>query len=331
MNELEIVNNALNNLENTTRIKGRWKPGRKELDGQIDFLLKDGNISLYVEVKNNLRAIHLRALYKMAKRYAPLIVVTNHLFPKLKEELRNHQIAYLEENGNIWLQYKKTLLWIEGNKALPAEKEKTNRAFTKTGLKVLFLLLLEERFINATYREIANKAGIALGYVKYVLNGLKEKGFILKLNKDENKIINKKELFDTWIIRYEENLKPELEIGRFRFLKQEDFLDWKKMTLAPGKTYWGEEPAGNLLTNYLRPGTLTLYTLENRAELMKNYRLVPDPAGNVKVYKKFWDNDKVNDNFVPPLLAYADLINTGDPRCMETAEKIYNEFFKDKF
>jgi len=32
-------------------------------------------------------------------------------------------------------------------------------------------------------------------------------------------------------------------------------------------------------TNYLRPGELTLYTLEKRNELIQHYRLIPDPAG----------------------------------------------------
>ncbi|MBX2951947.1 MAG: hypothetical protein KF870_05550 [Leadbetterella sp.] len=33
---------------------------------------------------------------------------------------------------------------------------------------------------------------------------------------------------------------------------------------------------------------------------------------------------------VPPLLAYADFMNPNDRRCMETAQKIYNEFLQDK-
>lgn len=64
---------------------------------------------------------------------------------------------------------------------------------------------------------------------------------------------------------------------------------------------------------------------------MKKYRLVPDNNGNVKVFKKFWENDAVNNNVVPPLLVYTDLINQGDRRCTETAQKIYDEYLQDKF
>ena len=64
---------------------------------------------------------------------------------------------------------------------------------------------------------------------------------------------------------------------------------------------------------------------------MKNYLLVPDNNGNVKVFKKFWENDEVNNNVVHPLLAYADLINKGDRRCTKTAQKIYDEYLQNKF
>jgi hypothetical protein len=63
---------------------------------------------------------------------------------------------------------------------------------------------------------------------------------------------------------------------------------------------------------------------------MKNYRLVPDPRGNVLVYEKFCNEDEGSTNLVSPHLVYADLMSTGDRRCLETAEKIYHEFLQDK-
>ena len=336
MKEHNTATMALENLQRTAQIKGKWKPialnrADNGLDGQIELTLDQNLIKLNAEVKNNLRTINLPLIYKLAKDHAPLIIIADHIFPKIKEELRNHNIAYLEANGNIWLKFGKTLLWIDANKTLPEEKEKINRAFTKTGLKVLFDFLRYETLINAPYREIAQRAEIALGNVNYILNGLKEKGFILKMNKDEYKLTNKEELLNAWMTKYAEKLKPELEIGTFRFLKEEDFVNWKRLPIKPGKTWWGGEPAGNLFTDYLKPAVLTLYTLETRNDLIKHYRLIPDPKGNVKVYKKFWKYDEVNDNTVPPLLIYTDLMNTGDHRCIETAQKIYNEFFKEKF
>ncbi|HUN04731.1 MAG TPA: type IV toxin-antitoxin system AbiEi family antitoxin, partial [Niabella sp.] len=75
----------------------------------------------------------------------------------------------------------------------------------------------------------------------------------------------------------------------------------------------------------------TLYTMEARTELIKNYRLVPDEKGNVKAYKQFWKQDDATTNVVNPLLVYADLIITGDRRCLDTAKKVYDEYLQDKF
>ena len=54
--------------------------------------------------------------------------------------------------------------------------------------------------------------------------------------------------------------------------------------------------------------------------------MIPDPVGNIRVYKKFWNEELDNQtNAVPALLTYTDLINIGDKRCRETAEIIYKE------
>ena len=219
---------------------------------------------------------------------------------------------------------------MDTQKPLPSIKSKANRAFTKTGLKVLFHFLLDGNDINRPYRDTANLAQVGLKNINYVISGLKEMGFLIKLNKEKYKLINKKELLDKWITAYGERLKPTLQIGTIRFLKQQDFNNWKNLPIHIGKTYWGSEPAGDLLTNYLRPAELTLYTTETRKALIKNYRLIPDEKGNIQVFKKFWERESENEKIVPPLLVYADLINANDRRCTETARKVYDELLQNK-
>lgn len=331
MEKNTIIVTAVENLNRNGQIKANWKnlPGKK-LDSTITVQIAKQTIKLHVEVKQELRQHQVPLLEKMAVEHPPFIIVAKHILPKIKEELRQKNIAYLEANGNIWLQQNGIVIWLEGQEPITAEKGKGNRAFTKTGLKVVFQFLLNEQFVNMPYREIAAKTEVGLGNINYVINGLKEMGFLIKLNKDQYKLTNKKELLDKWMVAYEERLKPAMKIGTFRFLKEEDFINWKKLPIRNGKTWWGGEPAGDLFTNFLRPAELTLYTTETRNELIKNYRLVPDEKGNVKAYKKFWQHDEVNDNIVPTLLVYADLINTNDRRCIETAQKIYDEFLQNK-
>jgi len=326
MGEKDIVHIALENLQKTAGIIGTWQAnGVLELDGKLEITLNNQLVTLNVEVKQELRNHQLPKIIDQGKRLRPLIVIANHILPKIKEELRQKQIAYLEANGNFYLQQHGIFLWIDTQKPNKAEKDKGNRAFTKTGLKVVFYFLLNENFINLPYREIAGQTEVALGNINYVMNGLKEVGFLIKLNETQYKLHNKKELLNKWMIAYEERLRPAIKVGTFRFLKEEDFNNWQNLKLIQDKTRWGGEPAGDLYTNYLRPAELTLYTKETRNDLIKNYRLIPDEKGNVKVYKKFWTYDEVTDNVVPPLLAYVDLMNTNDRRCIETAQKIYDE------
>ncbi len=327
----EIIELALENLQKNTPFKGVWKNSvNVGQDGNIKLTIDNKQFTLNIEVKRELRMGQMPEIVKRATQFKPLIVIAERIFPKIKDELRKEQIAYLEGNGNIFLHQDGIYLWIDNNKPIEPGKEKNNRAFTKTGLKVIFHFLLDEGIINLPYREIAERTGTGLGNITNVINGLKEDGYLLTVRKNEYKITRKKELFNKWVTTYEERLKPTLEVGTFSFIKKEDFANWKNIHLKNQKTYWGGEPAGDMLTGYLNPGMLTLYTEETKKDLIKNYRLMPDAEGNVKVYKKFWKYDEVNYDLVPPLLVYADLMNEDDRRCTETAQKIYNDLIQNK-
>lgn len=335
--EEQLTSIALQNLEKTTHIKGKWKSyAKKEIDGEVELIIDGRKVKFTVEVKKELRSYHLDNLLKQLQNYSSLMVIAKVITPRLKEELMQHEIAYLEANGNTWLRKEGIYIWIDSNKPLAKEKEKLNRAFTKTGLKVVFHFLIEEETLNLSYREIAHQTDTGLGNVNNIISGLKEKGFLIKMSEDALTLTNKKQLLEKWLDGYEDRLKPALELGTYRFAKNEDFNRWKNLPLAKGETFWGGEAAGDLFTKYLKPAELTIFTKEERKDLIKNYRLVPDTKGNVKVYKKFWNDglDKqkqVDKNLVPPLLAYADLISTGDKRCIETARKIYEQFLQNRF
>jgi len=332
MTAQEVIYLALENLQRNTQIQGKWEQlAQKDLDGKLILTIDDQTMRYYVEVKKELRNQQLPQMIALHHKYSNFMVVATRLFPKIKEELRNNKIAYLEANGNIFLKNHETTLWIDTNKPIETEKETGSRAFTKTGLKVLFQFLMDETWINRTYRDIAKQTGTGIGNITNIITGLRQEGFLLPMTKNEYKLINKKELLNKWIRAYEKNLKPILKVGTFRFLKNEDFANWKKLILRNGKTWWGGEPAGDIYTNYLRPAELTLYTTEIRNELIKNYRLIPDEKGNVKAYNTFWNYDEANNQAVPPLLVYADLINTNDRRCVETADKIYEQYLQKQF
>lgn len=330
MREYDIIDMALENLHKNAGIVGKWDEyGSKDLDGQIELIIDDHPLKFNAEIKQELRNHQLPKIIDRAQQTGPLMVIALRIFPKIKEKLRHNNIAYLEANGNIYLKRSNVILWLDGQKPVQQKTEKGNRAFTKTGLKVLFHFLLDEQLVQMRYREIANITNVALGNINYIMNGLKELNFVIEISNQTFRLNNKKELLQKWMGAYEERLKPALLVGTFRFLKEEDLLNWKNTAINTAKTKWGGEPAADLITRHLRPAELTMYTTETRNELIKNYRLIPDDKGYIKVYKKFWQVDNGNTATVPPLLIYVDLMNTGDRRCTEAAQKIYDEFLQN--
>lgn len=329
MTEEEIIHTALENLERETQITGKWMPNQqKQLDGQLTLTIEKERFNFNLEIKNELRNHLVPKILEYNQKYPPFMVVVGRLLPKIKAQLRQNNVPYLEANGNFYFKRDQKWFLIDTNPTLPVEQDNRNRAFTKTGLKVLFEFLQNKTLVNQPYRQIAEYTQTAVGNVTNIINGLKQDGFILTVNKNEIKLTNQEALIRKWVEAYEYNLKPALKIGTFRLVNEKDYLAWNTININEEKTWWGGEPAGDLLTNYLRPEELTLYTNETRNDLIKNYKLIPDEEGKIKVYKKFWMANATHARAVPPLLAYADLMNTNDKRCRETAQKIYDEYIR---
>jgi len=331
MNETQIVRTALERLRHHADIKATWKPGIPKLDGELFIMLANRRVRFYAEVKNELRQYHLPELTALAKKYQPLMVIAENIFPTLKKILRERNINYLDTAGNIYIRTKQDHIFIDGNKAATGKKPVTNRAFTKTGLKTVFYLLFRPETLNMPYRHLAYATDVALGNIKNVMEGLNQAGFILQIDENTSILKNKKALFDRWLTGYREILKPTLMIDRYRFWNPDNLKNWQRLKFEQGENSWGGEPAAEHLTNYLVPQHLTVYTTR-KSPLVTNWKLIPDEEGDVLIYTKFW-RDAVQDTkqFAPTLLVYADLLLTDDPRCLETAKKIYEKYLQHEF
>jgi hypothetical protein len=312
-----------------------WKADQEE--GKLLLTAEGRTYGWNLLVRNGLRNIHLPAIEKQLAGKQPTLLVTDHLLPGLRERLRSGGLSYLDETGNIFLKRKGVLILVEAGAREKREKQAKaeSRAFTKTGLPLVFDILQNPEVLKKTRRDLANRYGMAVGNVHNVLEGLREDGYLIATGATRNKeyrLVDRPKLLEAWIEAYGEELKPALYVGSFRFLRQEGPDSWKTLSLDKDRTVWGGEPAGDLLTNYLHPGELTMYTEEASRHLLITYKLVPDEAGPIKVYRKFWHYDEGKMASVAPiLLVYADLLLTGDPRCAETAQKIYDEYLRKEF
>ena len=144
---------------------------------------------------------------------------------------------------------------------------------------------------------------------------------------------NKEQLQNKWVELFSSVLRPKLKLGRFRFMGTEGVIDnWKNIPAT--HFLWGGEAAGALMTDYLMPQKLTMYTSYPKMQLMKEVKLVPDEGGPIEMIEIFWQEDKLdhsgkNLRTVPPLLAYAELATSLDSRNRETAERIKELYLND--
>jgi hypothetical protein len=322
MKKADIVTLALNNLESNTGIKAQWLD-EGPMDGKLNTVIDGESETFDVEVRNQVLEYQLDWITEYHSVTQEFLLIALKLSSNRKIELRRQGISYLEGNGNVFIKKRHVFVWIDTAPPIKTPKNTGNRAFTKTGLKVIFRFLLDRNLVNTTQRQIASKSNVALGNIPLVIKGLKETGYLLHLNKDTYMWEHRAELLDLWVREYANRLRPTLLMDKYMI--QGDA--YKKVTLNNDLSFWGGEPGGDLLTEHLRPEEFILYSKESRVDLIKNYKFKPDANGNLTVYS--WFDDTLLDihNSIP-LLIYADLKIKGDKRCRETAKIVIDEYLQ---
>lgn len=305
---------------------------------QADAWLRVGTAKQHtdyvVEVKRTVTPATLGAVVTQLRHTAaaagrPPLLVTGYITPPIADQLKGLDQQFADTAGNAYLTGPGMLVFVTGRKP----EQNTNaarpgRAFATAGLKVTFALLCNPALVTAPHRAIATAADVALGVVPAVLKDLQQLGYVgdLQGKRGTRRLFDVPRLLAQWAETYAHLLRPRTLIGRYYVPGLNGWQDWP---LAQQDALWGGEPAGALLTKYLRPGELTIYanklpgTLAARQKFMQE--AAPGHTAVVEVRKQFWNfpADPQYPGLVPPLLVYADLLATGDARCIETAKMIY--------
>jgi hypothetical protein len=306
--------------------------GRTRADALVR-LAHGAHEALYaVEVKRTVRPATLgTVLHQLERLGQQALLVTDYVTPPMAETLRARRVPFLDAAGNAYLEHPGVLIWVKGQKpAAPLVPPALGRAFQPTGLQVLFALLCDPARINLPYRELAALAGVAHGTVGWVIPDLQQQGFVAKYKgrRATRRLYNLDRLLAQWCDAYARQLRPRLLLGRYYV---PTLVGWRDWPLAQYGALWGGEPAGALLTNYLRPGELTIYADKLPGLLAAQQKFLKAPeAGHtavVEVRRKFWNfpANAGRADVTPPVLVYADMLATGDGRCIETAKIVYDE------
>lgn len=319
--DARIVDTALINLLQVAGIQGYIRKSTKH-DLCLEFYINGTKFQFVGEVKQEVRAYQIDQLPGQSKAKMPQIIVANRIFPGVKSILQEKRIPYLEANGNFFLSQDNFYILIDTARPFIDVKRKgRNRAFTKTGLKVVYFLLQNKDAVNWTQRQIADEVGVSLGTIPQVINGLKDSGYIIPLDRRNYIWKNRMDLLRKWIDSYAIELRPKLVRHQYKISG-----DWRDIRFSNNLTVWGGEPGADLLTNHLRPEKYTIYTKEKLSDLIRKYKLIPDPFGEAEVLEMFWSGQE--GKIASPMLVYTDLILEGGKRNIETAERIFNDYVK---
>ncbi len=253
------------------------------------------------------------------------LLITDHVTAPLANLLRSEGLAFLDAAGNAFLDHAPLFVWVKGErrKTERMTKEPLGLAFQPRGLQVLFALLCNPALADRPYRELAKMADVAHGTVGWVMNDLRHLGFIVELG-GTRRLMEGPRLLVRWAESYAQTLRPRLLLDRFRSAD----LAWAHPGSFLGTNLLlGGEPAADAFTHYLKPGLATLYGKSMDNQFILTHRLRRDPTGNVELRRRFWNFEGEEPGMVPMVLVYADLLATGEPRCIETAgllqEKIH--------
>ncbi|WP_310991245.1 type IV toxin-antitoxin system AbiEi family antitoxin [Aequorivita marina] len=320
----DLIYEATSKLEELINVPIQVDSNRADYDALLTVYNTQFVVESRSAVRTSNQGLILSQLEELKNNNSrPIILIAEYISKKATQELKERGINYIDVAGNAYIKHQDLAIFIEGQKSTKKDKTNQSRAFQETGLKIIFHLLNKPENLQDSYRRIAEQADVSVGSVSNVMAELEALNYLLKTN-DKRVLKNKTELVERWVVDYNATLRPRILRKRMRFIDQEHLRNWQNIDLhtATGSILWGGEPGGAILTESLRPEKFTIFTDLDLSYVANKLRLVPSEEGAVEVLQKFWKNNETNNQVAPPLLVYADLMNSGYGRNIETAKKI---------
>ncbi len=338
--ERQTLEEAIAALQETVGLKAKVLPfpkatNRLEADALLEVILNGQKLRFVAEVKTVDRRIavgQIRATLQALTQngysgYLPLLI-TGFATPGVAEECRKLNLPYLDTAGNLFLRADNVILDIRG-RARPKQGFKTEyRANYPAGLKIIFALLCRPALAGGQYRELARMARVGLGTIGPVLKDLTQRGFLQKGKTAAGTLVRTDKLIKEWVTYYPANLRPALRPRRYQ--AERELLT--RLDTAEFGAYWGGEYGAEQLARYLKAEHFLIYMPATPSlGLMTKARMRLAIDGNIEILQAFWspDLDGSDRGIAPPLLIYADLMATVEPRNLEAAQDIYERFLRN--
>ncbi len=363
MNERTVANRALEKLRFQTGIVGRVTGAQNSLsesqapEAVVSF--NRSNAELIAHLPNKpIDSRTMLELLEVAKGQGNL-VIGDYINDDDAQRFRESDINYLDNVGNAYLNVAPLYVLIQGRK--PQDNLSINKAaklFTETGLRVIFALLVREDLLNASYRKIADQAGVSMGTIGWVLRELKNQGFIAT-RKSRHAWIQRNKLVKLWVEEYP-SLRIKFSVGCYY---TQDVNWWKHCHLSQYGGVLGGDVSAIALAMDFHPTKAEVFIDKHRHnDLIRDLDLIAakeierlgskvaeQGLAKIEIMNKFWGEDlaskvasqvdnmadqqnktgqqnKMDQRKVHPLLTYASLMDSWDPKSRELAANLAREF-----
>lgn len=307
---------------------------------QLHFLLTlpDGQrTDLCAAVKRNLRPSMIPSFKQSIDSWTRegycthCALFSDYINESLAEHLREEGIWFLDGAGNAYLEIPNRLLIFVTGKRPKHTASLKGQYFSSTGARILFYLLQSGPAIQATYRDISAAVGVSLDRISKVMNELLDGVVLVRNARAHYDIRDSKRLLDMWTEAFLAKLHPKILLGRYATAFGTDY----ERLLAQGKkdgvledVTVGGEYAGDVLTQYLRASGITFYVSpESASDVQQSLKLAPSQSGPIELCARFANelgafSQEQGLVIASPILVYAELLATDDPRCGETALRL---------
>jgi len=294
-------------------VLGRVKAPTAEASTQ---LFRRKTLDLRGAMEDRLRGVDRNALYLL-----------DTLSRKSETELRNTGVNFVTAAGQASVSLPGIHIDVR-LKNSPRQHARTNvpsrrseNLFSTRRAQLICCLLTWPDLLRLSHRDIAQVSGISIGMVPETLALLRLAGFADRSG-GTDRLRSTEALIDLWTAAYPTGLLKKLTIAEYAG----DIPPRAKLdVLLPDAVVVGE----TALSDIRNPQTLTVFVDDwnIRTAIQREWRKSEKP--NIAVRKKFWADARgaypKTTHLAPPLLMYAELNATGDPRLIDSAEAIRRE------
>jgi hypothetical protein len=319
-----------------------WQPerGEREVDALVTLRTPRRTFKLALEVKrtfldrgatSGLIAEHLRL---QRERRLPLLLAARYVPRPTGERLVEAGVNFVDRAGNIHLRLGEdhNVLVLGRRDPQPAP---IARRPSPALIQLLFALLADPASAGWPVRALAEAAGIGRTAAATARQRLVAEK-VLQHQRRTYHVVDRKRLADQFVDGYDRILRSHLLIGQFRAPERspELLLEHFGRLAKRADLVWAVTggQAAYTLQHFYRDDQIQVFSTTPSSELLRELRLVPDREGPIVLLRAFsrscaWR--QVGDIWVAhPWLVYAELLHHGEPRALEAADLLREEYLE---